>query len=143
MDPKKLDKEILAKLPPELQTHIEEGDVIAVRIPQPVIRGTWFSALLAVILFCTAIPLFIPINAFMVVGNGLGMLGWFLSYAIADRRSCNWQTKFRIADGMLEGIAIHLEKSLQKQEAKKGTKSDSVCLKEEKASSDEVQGDGK
>lgn len=143
MDPRKLDKEMLAKLPPELQKDIKDGNVVAISMARPAMSSMFFSAALAIVLFLMALPLFAPVTALMVVGNGLGMLGWFLSYAIADRLSCRWQNKFRLANGLLEGISIQLEKSLQKQQDTDGTKSESVCLKEGSTGSDEVQGDGK
>ena len=147
MDPRKFDKEMLTKLPPELQKDIEEGNVVAIPLAKPNMSGMWFSAILAVTLFCTATPLFVPVSAFMVVGNGLAMLGWFLAYAVTDRLSCRWQNKYLVVTGLNEGIIKMIENSLKKQEDKDrwldGTKSDSVCLKEEGAGSDEVQGDGK
>lgn len=143
MDPRKFDKEVLDKLPPDLQQHIADGSVIAVKLAKPAMSGTFFSAALAVVLFLTALPLFAPVTTLMVVGNGLGMLGWFLSYAIADRLSCKWQNKYHLVSGLNEGMFRLVEKTLDKQDDTDGTKPDSDCLKKESTGSDEVQGDDK
>lgn len=143
MDPRKLDKEMLAKLPPELQRDIEEGNIVAVPMARPNMSSTFFTVALAILFAGTMTPLLIPVNGFIVVGLGLAAIGWLLMYAVSDRLSCNWQNKYRLADGLLEGISIQLAKSLKKQEDTDGTKSESDCLKEGSTGSDEVQGNGK
>lgn len=142
MNPKKFDKEMLAKLPPELQKDIEEGNVIAVPMARPNMSSTFFTVALAILCVGTVTPLFIPANGFIVMGLGIAAIGWLLMYAVSDHISCKWQNQFRLADGLLEGTSIQLAKSLQKQEDTEGTKSDSDCLKEGSTGSDEVQGDG-
>jgi len=143
MDPKKFDREMLDKLPPDLRKDIEDGNVIAVPLAKPNMSSTFFTVALAILFAGTVTPLFIPANGFIVMGLGLAAMGLLLFYAVSDRIACKWQNKYLIVTGLNEGIIRMMTKSLEKQEDTEGTKSDSVCLKEGSTGSDEVQEDGK
>ena len=143
MDPRKFDKEILDKLPLDLQKEIAHGNVIAVPLAKPAMSSTFFTVALAILFAGTVTPLCIPANAFIIMGLGIAAMGWLLMYAVTDRLSCIWQNKYHLVSGLNEGMFKLVEKTLDKQEDTDGTKSDSDCLNERSTGSDEVQGDGK